>query len=204
MRVARRFIKKGKAGLEDRRKENGIAKVDSDLLQALAKIVQQHLNPRIGRDWMPIGQQKTVVTPGRNKKKYLSGALSPDGTDLIFVAGDRKNTDLFLAQLKELKRRNRKARRIHLVLDNYTIHSSKRAQRYLAEQRGLFQLHFLPPYTPEENKIERLWEDLHANVTRNHRCRSIEELVERVEEHMQAEADRRKLKKRHLRRRRAG
>ena len=29
-------------------------------------------------------------------------------------------------------------------------------------------LHFLPPYCPDHNRIERLWKDLHDNVTRNH------------------------------------
>ena len=161
--------------------------------------VDIHLNPRIGRDWMPIGQQRTVVTPGQNKKRYLSGALSVDGTDLVFVERDRKNTDLFLAQLAELKRRNPRARRIHLILDNYSIHSSKRARRYLAAQGDRFQLHFLPPYTPEENRIERLWGDLHANVTRNHRCRGIEELMVRVHEYMATEAARRRKMRRRRR-----
>ncbi|MGH7731054.1 MAG: transposase [Candidatus Eiseniibacteriota bacterium] len=39
------------------------------------------------------------------------------------------------------------------------------------------RLHFLPPYCPSENRIERLWLDLHADVTRNHRCRTIDELL---------------------------
>jgi transposase len=30
-------------------------------------------------------------------------------------------------------------------------------------------LHFLPPYCPDDNRIERLWKDLHDNVTRNHK-----------------------------------
>lgn len=38
-------------------------------------------------------------------------------------------------------------------------------------------LHFLPPYTPEANRIERAWLDLHANVTRNHRCTTIDDLM---------------------------
>ncbi|HET6411328.1 MAG TPA: hypothetical protein VFG53_04670, partial [Anaeromyxobacter sp.] len=29
----------------------------------------------------------------------------------------------------------------------------------------------------DDNKIERVWLDLHANVTRNHRCKSMEELM---------------------------
>ena len=42
------------------------------------------------------------------------------------------------------------------------------------------RLHFLPPYCPNENRLERLWLDLHANVTRNHRNRTIEALLEQV------------------------
>jgi hypothetical protein len=34
-----------------------------------------HLNPKIGLDWMARGQQKEVVTPGQNQKRYLAGAL---------------------------------------------------------------------------------------------------------------------------------
>jgi len=41
-------------------------------------------------------------------------------------------------------------------------------------------LHFLPPYCHDYNRIERTWEDLHANVTRNHRCKSMEELMQQV------------------------
>ena len=40
-----------------------------------------------------------------------------------------------------------------------------------------FRLHFLPPYSPNDNKIEMVWKDLHANVTRTHRCTSIEQLT---------------------------
>jgi hypothetical protein len=30
------------------------------------------------------------------------------------------------------------------------------------------------------NKIERVWQDLHANVTRNHRCANMTELMDEV------------------------
>jgi len=36
--------------------------------------VDIHLNPKIGLDWMGLGQQKEVVTPGKNVKRYLAGA----------------------------------------------------------------------------------------------------------------------------------
>ena len=42
------------------------------------------------------------------------------------------------------------------------------------------RLHFLPPYCPNENRIERVWLDLHANVTRNHTRRSLRWLMDDV------------------------
>jgi hypothetical protein len=39
--------------------------------------VDIHLNvyPKIGRDWMLRGEQHRIVTPGKNEKLYLAGAL---------------------------------------------------------------------------------------------------------------------------------
>jgi transposase len=39
-------------------------------------------------------------------------------------------------------------------------------------------LHYLPSYAPECNPIERVWWRLHEAVTRNHRCQSMDELLE--------------------------
>lgn len=151
--------------------------------------VDIHLNPRIGRDWMLRGQQKLVVTPGQNRKQYLAGALAVNRRELVWVRSDRKNSDLFLALLEKLRRHHPRARRIHLVLDNFGIHSSRRVRAYLAE-RSCFRLHFLPPYSPEHNAIERLWRDLHANVTRNHRCRTLADLMRRVGWYLRSHAAR--------------
>ena len=53
--------------------------------------VAVHLNPKIGRDWMLRGQQKGIVTPGKNKKRYVYGALAVDGNDFIYTTSRRKN-----------------------------------------------------------------------------------------------------------------
>ena len=41
--------------------------------------VDIHLDPKLGLDWMNRGQQKEVVTPGRNRKRYLPGAMNAKG-----------------------------------------------------------------------------------------------------------------------------
>jgi len=153
--------------------------------------VDIHLNPRIGRDWMLPRQQKLVVTPGQNTKRYLAGALAVNGRELVVVDAARKNSDLFIALLERLRAVHPRAPRIHLVLDNYVIHRSARVQRYVERQGGRVVLHFLPPYCPDENVIERLWREVHANVTRNHRCCTMNELMRRVWWYLNREARRR-------------
>jgi putative transposase len=142
--------------------------------------VDIHLNPKIGLDWMGYGQQKEVRTPGQNQKRYLAGALDVRSREVIWVEGERKDSWLFVQLLGELYHHYPKAKRIHVILDNYGIHDSQLVAWALLEAGGRIRLHPLPPYCPEHNKIERVWEDLHAAVTRNHTCPDMEELMGEV------------------------
>jgi transposase len=136
------------------------------------------LNPRIGFDWMLPGTQRHVLTPGKNVKRYLAGAMDAQTDRVVWVKAERKNSCLFIGLLKKLLLRYADKAVIHVVLDNFSIHSSKQTRAWLAEFGGKFRLHFLPPYCPDDNRIERkLWREMHANVTVNHRCSSIEELI---------------------------
>jgi transposase len=147
--------------------------------------VDIHLNPKIGLDWMVSGQQKEVLTPGQNQKRYLAGALDARTDRVIWAEGERKTSYLFLDLLDRLRRAYPEAHCLHLILDNYRIHKSEivyaALQGYLAEKVAL---HFLPPYCPDDNKIERVWEDLHADVTRNHRQPNMTKLMEEVRHHL--------------------
>jgi transposase len=139
--------------------------------------VDIHLNPKIGPDWMNQGTQKQVLTPGQNVKRYVCGALNAATRHITWVQGPRKDSQLFIAALRALAKAYRGPGRIHVILDNYRIHTSKASQAALKELAGRVVLHFLPPYSPEANLIERQWLDMHADVTRNHRCRDIDELM---------------------------
>jgi transposase len=140
--------------------------------------VDIHLNPKIGRDWMLRGQQRRIVTPGKNEKFYLAGALDTRTGKLHTTGAARKNAALFCQLLWLLASRYRRAHRVHLVVDNYGIHKARGTRRTLAALKGRIVLHFLPPYCPDANRIERVWQDLHANVTRNHRCKSMPMLLD--------------------------
>jgi transposase len=143
--------------------------------------VDIHLNPKIGADWMLRGRQKRVMTPGQNQKRYIAGTLDARQGTIHFVEAERKNSVLFIELLRHLAARAYpRARRIHMICDNYCIHRSRRVQTALREIGGRVVLHFLPPYCPDANRIERLWGDLHDNVTRNHRCATMDGLMDNV------------------------
>jgi transposase len=146
--------------------------------------VDIHLNPKIGLDWMGKGQQKEVLTPGQNEKRYLAGALDVRTGLLHWVEGDQKTSWLFMDLLKKLTIVYAKARTIHVILDNYGIHSSEVIGIALCHFALRIRLHFLPPYCPDHNRIERVWQDLHANVTRNHERRTMTELMRDVRHYM--------------------
>lgn len=140
--------------------------------------VDINLNPKIGSQWMARGLQAEVETPGNNRKLYLSGSLVwRTGTLLVSAPQPRRNTFLFLTHLDDLRRRLRGYTRIHVICDNASFHKSNDVRAYLTKWGHRIQIHFLPAYSPETNPIERVWWHLHETITRNHRCKTMEELA---------------------------
>lgn len=138
--------------------------------------VDVDLNPRIGPQWSRRGCQHTVPTPGKNRKRYIAGALHVRTGKVVYAEHESKNSLLFIHLLHHLKRTYRSARRIVLIADNYIIHKSAVTQRWL-EANPKFELVFQPAYCPWVNVIERLWKALHDTVTRNHKHTTMNQLM---------------------------
>lgn len=143
------------------------------------------LNPRIGVDWTLPGEQRTVMTPGKNVKRYFAAAMDARTDRLVWVKGEKKNSRLFIELLKKLQKAYADKEVIHVILDNYSVHASRQTTLWLQEHGKKFRLHFLPPYDPDDNRIERkVWREVHANVTTNHRCTTIQWLCDEVVEYL--------------------
>ena len=143
--------------------------------------VDLNLNPEIGFCWMPRGQQATVVTPGDNQKCYLAASLHWRSGKLIgSCTADKRNGVLVAAHLEELSRRLRRYKKIHVIWDNASFHKWGAAQRVLEKHQGRLVAHLLPTYAPDCNPIERVWWHLREEITRNHRCQTLGQLVDLV------------------------
>jgi len=160
-----------------------LAGLPADEVAVFADEVDIHLNPKIGSMWMRRGQQAEVETPGDNEKRYLAGSMNWRTGALWVTEGAKRDGELFVRHLDELRRRLRRYRVIHVICDNARFHRAekcKRLQEYLKQWGHRIVLHYLPLYAPETNPIERVWWHLHDEITRNHQCPTMEALLDLV------------------------
>ena len=135
------------------------------------------LNPKIGATNLMRGQQPVVLTPEQNVKRNIFGALNARAGRIISRITERKNAALFVEYLKYLSATYRRTQYLHLVLSNFIIHQARIVMSYLKELNGRIVLHFLLPYSSDDNIIEQLWKQIHHHVTRIHRHRTIDTLL---------------------------
>jgi transposase len=160
-----------------------LADLPADEVAVFEDEVDINLNPKIGSMWMRRGQQAEVGTPGDNDKRYLAGSMNWRTGTLWVTEGKHRDGELFVRHLDELRRHLRRYRVIHVLCDNARFHKAKtckRVQEYLQRWGHRIVLHYVPLYAPETNPIERVWWHLHDEITRNHRCPTIEELLDLV------------------------
>ncbi len=144
-----------------------------------------HLLPKLGYEWMLRGTQREVMTPGKNEKNYVAGALNHLTGKLLHVVGERKNRFLFIDLLKVIDRKCPAAKftTVYVVVDNYRVHTAKAVIEWLA-QHPRFEVVYLPSYCPRANPIERAFGDVHDKCTRNHKRTRLSDLVGDVVWHL--------------------
>jgi transposase len=145
--------------------------------------VDINTNPKIGAMWMRRGQQAEIPTPGTNEKRYLAGSLNWRTGALIVTESlpkEGRSGALFVRHLDDLRCQLRCYRKIHVICDNARSHTCRVVQQYLQQWGHRVVLHYLPAYAPDTNPVERIWWHLHEEVTRCHRCQSLEELLDLV------------------------
>lgn len=146
--------------------------------------VDVNLNPKVGCQWMKRGEQAAVETPGNNEKRYLAGSIHWRTGRVIRTEGrpkEGRGAALFCRHLDDLRRAFRQYKVIHVICDNAGTHTAERSKLvrvYLQEWGNRVKVHYLPKYSPDTNPIERVWWRLHEAVTRNHRCQTMDELLD--------------------------
>ena len=85
------------------------------------------------------------------------------------------NAKSLIALLKAVEAAHPHKRRIHVHLDNASYHHAKRVREWLKRQERKCVLHFIPPYCPHLDPIERCWGLMHEYTTHNRDYKTFEQ-----------------------------
>ena len=108
--------------------------------------------------WIPKGECHLVLAQ-RGKRLNVLAAMISNGSLFSAQLWTATTADAFIGFLGMLKQSLAHLRKpIVVILDNASIHKAKANRQIIGflAQHGL-TLYFLPPYSPELNRIERLW-----------------------------------------------
>ncbi|GAA3476012.1 IS630 family transposase [Streptomyces yanii] len=111
-----------------------------------------------GTTWAPVGQTPVVKTTGKRASVNMISAVTGRGALRFMVVEGGVNAAVFLTFAKRLVADA--DRPVFLVLDNHSIHKSKKLKAFAEESGGRLRLFYLPGYSPELNPDEWVWKSI--------------------------------------------
>ena len=128
--------------------------------------VHPSMATKISCGWIRKGVRKPILTTASRTRINLMGALDLERMTLSVCELETLSTATMGTFFDHIKARYPRAPKIHLILDRGSYNVSSETQK-AARARDI-ELHFLPPYSPNLNPIERCWKIMNE-YTRNNR-----------------------------------
>jgi len=140
------------------------------------------------------GVTPTIYGTGKRFGCNMLSAIANRG-DLMFMLFKGKfNSVVFTTFLSRLIRQRKQ--RIILIVDNHTVHKSKKSISWVGQHKDRIRLEYLPGYCPELNPDEMLNNDVKANAIGRKRPKDLVELQGNVRKHLRRkQANREEVKK---------
>jgi transposase len=134
--------------------------------------------PNLRRTYGLKGQTPVVKTSGQRQKVNVISAVSMQGAFWCQVYTHTLKQGEFIVFLKDFRSGQRG--KVFLVMDSHPAHIANSVKEYVQSTRGKLELHFLPPYAPELNPDEFVWNYLKGTGVARKPLRKNESLKERV------------------------
>jgi len=128
--------------------------------------------------WILKGEVKTLGTTAKQERLHFIGAV--ELTEMQIITKEYRTVDAasMVDFLKALDN-GTDATKIHLILDNGRSNKNKEVEQYLDNQIKI-QIHYLPPYSPNLNAIERLWKIMRECTTYNKMYSKFSDFTEKI------------------------
>ena len=130
--------------------------------------------------WSPKDQKIAVEQTSGRERINFHGAINLETGQTKIIETLTVNAESTINLLAQIEQQYPNKRKIHVILDNARYHHAVMVKQWLALENRRIKLHFIPPYSPHLNPIERLWGVMHKNITHNRTWRNKSEFVNAV------------------------
>jgi len=137
---------------------------EKDQIYFMDGVHPQH-NTIASYGWIKRGKTKQLKTNNGRKRTNINGALNLKTKEVLYVEDERINSQTMIVLLQLILEKQKEGK-IHIILDNARYYHSQLVKDFLTKNKRIC-LHFLPPYSPNLNIIERLWHILKKMVVYN-------------------------------------
>jgi len=121
-----------------------------------------------GTTWGKVGKTPVVKDSGGRFSLSVISAITPRGDMRFSFIEGRMNSKRFIDFLKQLQ--GDAGKPIIVIADNAKYHHSRETQRFIEKQKGSKKgeiiMAFLPPYSPEYNPDEQVWNHMKARLAK--------------------------------------
>jgi transposase len=145
------------------------------------------LTPLLGKTWAARGKPRKVPVTGARASISAMSAISPKGR-LVFRLHDKRITSVEVIDFLKQLLRQHPSRHIVVVMDQARPHTSKMTKAFI-ESRERLHVFYLPPYSPDWNPDEKVWNHLKNHELKAHRATNKQELYELTEEKLENMSD---------------
>lgn len=115
--------------------------------------------------WILKGTRKEVATTARQYRLNFMGGICLNNHRFIYKQATKIDADGIASFLVELRKNHPEKCVIHIIWDNAGYHRDNSIKRFAKDLA--IKLHYLPPYSPNLNPMERLWKLMHESVRYN-------------------------------------
>ena len=115
------------------------------------------LTPSVPYGWQKTGEEITLPSKKGGQQNVL-GLLNLNGELKSLIFETKIDSETVIFSLNEFFKYKRQDKKIVVIIDNAPVHKSEAFEEAIVKwkERNI-EFYFLPPYSPELNKIEILW-----------------------------------------------
>lgn len=122
-------------------------------------------NVQLHYGWIKRGAEKLIASNSGRSRINLTGAIDMVSHEIVIQEDKTINAESTIRFFQKLESHYTGKSRIHVFCDNAGYYRSKQVKAHLKTSN--ISLHFLPPYSPNLNPIERLWKWMKESVVYN-------------------------------------